>query len=44
MSEGGKRSLRERRVPKTFDSDVTQPLVRMKTLILMDTVAILTLR
>jgi len=37
MSEGGKRSLRERRVPKNFDSDVSLVLARTKILTLMDT-------
>ena len=44
MSEGAKRSLRDRRAPKTFDSDVIRSLARIKTLTLMDMAAILTLR
>lgn len=44
MSEAGKRILRERRAPKTFDSDVKTILNRMKNLTHMDMVAILTLR
>jgi hypothetical protein len=44
MSEGAKRSLRERRAPKTFDSDVSQSLDRTKTSTPMDMVAIPTLR
>ena len=36
MSENYKRSLRERRAPKSFDSDVNYLLNRMRILIPMD--------
>jgi hypothetical protein len=41
MSEGSKRNLRERRPPKSLDSDVNIHRIRMKILILMDITVIL---
>ena len=44
MSEGSKRNLRERRPPKSLDSDVKTHKLRMKILTPMDITAILILR
>ena len=41
MSEGSKRNLRERRPPKSLDSDVNTHRIRMKILIPMDITVIL---
>jgi hypothetical protein len=44
MTENGKRSLRERRAPKSFDSDVNNLLNRIKIMIHLGMDVLLTIK